>query len=51
MSSRSSSCRWTGVELVGDGGHAGGEVLDAAAEPVAAGQFGALTCKAGALVL
>jgi hypothetical protein len=39
------------VELVDDGGHAGGEVLDAVAEPVAAGQLGALACEAGALVL
>ncbi|MGI8450520.1 MAG: hypothetical protein ACR2MP_25760, partial [Streptosporangiaceae bacterium] len=30
-----------GAELVDDGGHAGGEVLDAAAEPVAAGEVGA----------
>ena len=27
-----------GVELVDDGGHAGGEALDALAEPVAAGE-------------
>src|SRR5271155_2759007 len=39
------------VELVDDGGHAGGEVLDAAAEPVAAGEVGALGGKASACVL
>jgi hypothetical protein len=40
-----------GVELVDDGGHAGGEVLDAAAEPVTAGQVGALRGEAGPFVL
>src|SRR4029077_10214707 len=40
-----------GVELVDDGGHPGGEVLDAVAEPVAAGQVGALGGQAGPLVL
>jgi hypothetical protein len=40
-----------GVELVDDGGHAGGEVLDAVAEPVAAGEGGALGGKAGAFAL
>ncbi len=39
------------VELVDDGADAGGEVLDAVAEPVAAGEVGALGGKAGALVL
>ena len=41
----------SGVELVDDGGDAGGEVLDAVAEPVAAGQVSALGGEAGALVL
>ena len=40
-----------GAELVDDGGHAGGEVLDAVAEPVAAGQVGAFDGQAGPLVL
>ena len=40
-----------GVELVDDGGHAGGEALDAVAEPVAAGEVGAFGGEAGALVL
>jgi hypothetical protein len=40
-----------GVELVDDGGHAGCEVLDAVAEPVAAGEVGALGGEAGAFVL
>jgi hypothetical protein len=40
-----------GVELVDDGGYAGGEALDGLAEPVSAGEVGALGGKAGALVL
>ncbi len=40
-----------GVELIDDGADAGGEVLDAVAEPVAAGEAGAFGGKAGALVL
>ena len=40
-----------GVELVDDGADADGEVLDAVAEPVAAGEVGALGGEAGALVI
>ena len=40
-----------GIELVDDGADAGGEVLDAVAEPVAAGEVGALGGEAGALVI
>jgi hypothetical protein len=40
-----------GIELVDDAGHAGGEVLDAVAEPVAAGQVSALGGEAGPPVL
>jgi hypothetical protein len=40
-----------GVELVDDGGHAGGEVLDAVAEPVATGEVGSLGGEAGAVLL
>jgi hypothetical protein len=39
------------VELVDDRADAAGEVLDAVAEPVAAGEVGALGGEAGALVL
>jgi hypothetical protein len=40
-----------GVELVDDGADAGCEVLDAVAEPVAAGEVGPVGGEAGALVL
>jgi hypothetical protein len=40
-----------GAGLIDDGGHPGGEALDAAAEPVAAGQVGALGGQAGPLML
>jgi hypothetical protein len=40
-----------GIELVDDGGDTGGKVPDAVAEPVAAGEVGALGGQAGPLVL
>jgi hypothetical protein len=40
-----------GVEVVDDGADVGGEAFDALAQPVAAGEIGALGGKAGAFVL